>query len=102
MDYFGDSISLILVLVALLSQLQAPLVRIHPVRIIRGVSLKTNISGGYSIETSAATGQNIALAVEMLLDMVMRRMDLAVEEAFGAGYRGRTVQLQVIDWDNNL
>lgn len=48
-----------------------------------------------SVETSAATGQNVALAVEMLLEMVMKRMDQAVEDAFGPGHRGRAVHLEV-------
>lgn len=36
------------------------------------------------METSAATGQNVNHAVELLLDKVMARMDLAVEKAFRA------------------
>ena len=45
------------------------------------------------VETSAATGQNVALAVEMLLDKIMIRMDQAVEDAFGQ--RGRIVHMEV-------
>lgn len=50
-----------------------------------------------SVETSAATGQNVALAVEMLLEMVMKRMDQAVEDAFGPGHRGRAVHLETTE-----
>jgi len=46
------------------------------------------------VETSAATGQNVALAVELLLDKIMIRMDQAVENAFSPGHRGRSVQLE--------
>ena len=45
------------------------------------------------VETSAATGQNVALAVEMLLDKIMIRMDQAVEDAFGQ--RGKVVHMEV-------
>jgi len=45
------------------------------------------------IETSAATGQNVAVAIEILLDKIMLRMDQAVEDAFNPGQRGHTVQL---------
>jgi hypothetical protein len=45
-------------------------------------------------ETSAATGQNVNIAVELLLEKVMLRMDQAVEDAFGTGQRG-TIQLKV-------
>lgn len=44
------------------------------------------------VETSAATGQNVALAVEMLLDKIMIRMDQAVEDAFGQ--RGKVVNME--------
>lgn len=48
------------------------------------------------LETSAATGQNIHNAVELLLDKVMARMDRAVEDAFGSSQRGKTVEIDVI------
>lgn len=48
------------------------------------------------LETSAATGQNVNSAVELLLDKVMARMDQAVEDAFGTGQRGRTHQMKVV------
>lgn len=41
------------------------------------------------LETSAATGHNVAKAVEMLLDLVMKRMDSAVDKAMLPGRRGR-------------
>uniref|UniRef100_A0A0P6DWL4 small monomeric GTPase n=1 Tax=Daphnia magna TaxID=35525 RepID=A0A0P6DWL4_9CRUS len=47
------------------------------------------------LETSAATGQNVNAAVELLLDKVMLRMDQAVEDAFGTSKRGQTIQLKV-------
>jgi len=40
----------------------------------------------------------VALAVEMLLDRIMIRMDEAVEEAFSPGHRGRTVHLDVTEF----
>ncbi|GAB6031891.1 Ras-protein Rab-27A [Chamberlinius hualienensis] len=40
-------------------------------------------------ETSAATGQNVAKAVETLLGMVMSRMELAVDKSTLPGGRGR-------------
>ncbi|XP_057368298.1 ras-related protein Rab-27A-like [Daphnia carinata] len=46
------------------------------------------------LETSAATGQNVNNAVELLLDKVMVRMDQAVEDAFGSGQRRQTIQLK--------
>ncbi len=54
------------------------------------------------LETSAATGQNVNNAVELLLDKVMVRMDQAVEDAFGSGHRGRTIQMKVILISNKL
>jgi len=47
------------------------------------------------LETSAATGQNVNIAVELLLEKVMLRMDQAVEDTFGTGQRGKTIQLKV-------
>jgi len=47
------------------------------------------------VETSAATGQNVALAVEILLDKIMVRMDQAVEDAFCPGHRGRSYPLEM-------
>lgn len=41
------------------------------------------------METSAASGQNVALAVETLLGMVMNRMEEAVDRAMLPGRRGR-------------
>lgn len=41
------------------------------------------------LETSAATGQNVAKAVETLLDLVMVRMETAVDRAMLPGRRGR-------------
>ncbi|KAI9552200.1 hypothetical protein GHT06_022537 [Daphnia sinensis] len=46
------------------------------------------------LETSAATGQNVNAAVELLLDKVMLRMDQAVEDAFGTGRGRQTIQLK--------
>lgn len=40
------------------------------------------------LETSAATGQNVSRAVEMLLDRVMKRMEMAVDRAMLPGRRG--------------
>ncbi|XP_023714448.1 ras-related protein Rab-27A isoform X2 [Cryptotermes secundus] len=40
------------------------------------------------LETSAATGQNVSRAVEMLLDRVMRRMEMAVDCAMLPGRHG--------------
>jgi hypothetical protein len=37
------------------------------------------------METSAATGQNVAKAVELLVDMVMRRMDSTLEQSMLRG-----------------
>jgi hypothetical protein len=37
------------------------------------------------METSAVTGQNVAKAVELLVDMVMRRMDQTVEQTMLRG-----------------
>lgn len=37
------------------------------------------------METSAATGQNVAKAVELLVDMVMRRMDHTLEQTMLRG-----------------
>ena len=33
------------------------------------------------LETSAATGQNVSRCIDLLLDMVMRRMEVAVDRA---------------------
>ncbi|XP_046385757.1 ras-related protein Rab-27A-like [Ischnura elegans] len=41
------------------------------------------------LETSAATGQNVARAVESLLEQVMKRMEMAVDRAMLPGRRGR-------------
>ncbi|XP_046445517.1 ras-related protein Rab-27A-like isoform X2 [Daphnia pulex] len=46
------------------------------------------------LETSAATGQNVNIAVELLLEKVMLRMDQAVEDTFGTGQKGKTIQLK--------
>ncbi|XP_032792973.1 ras-related protein Rab-27A isoform X1 [Daphnia magna] len=52
------------------------------------------------LETSAATGQNVNAAVELLLDKVMLRMDQAVEDAFGTSKRGQTIQLKSYPGDS--
>ncbi|KAK4037814.1 hypothetical protein OUZ56_029842 [Daphnia magna] len=52
------------------------------------------------LETSAATGQNVNAAVELLLDKVMFRMDQAVEDAFGTSKRGQTIQLKSYPGDS--
>lgn len=41
------------------------------------------------LETSAATGHNVSRAVEMLLERVMKRMEMAVDRAMLPGRRGR-------------
>lgn len=41
------------------------------------------------METSAATGQNVSKAVETLLELVMIRMETAVDKAMLPGRRGR-------------
>lgn len=41
------------------------------------------------LETSAATGQNVARAVDVLLEKVMVRMETAVDRALLPGRRGR-------------
>ncbi|KAG8229607.1 hypothetical protein J437_LFUL002331 [Ladona fulva] len=41
------------------------------------------------LETSAATGLNVARAVESLLERVMKRMEMAVDRAMLPGRRGR-------------
>lgn len=41
------------------------------------------------LETSAATGQNVSKAVETLLELVMIRMETAVDRAMLPGRRGR-------------
>lgn len=45
------------------------------------------------LETSAATGHNVAKAVELLLDLVMKRMDNAVDKAIlpGLSNKSKTV-----------
>lgn len=45
------------------------------------------------LETSAATGQNVARAVETLLERVMIRMETAVDKAMLPGRRGRPKDL---------
>ncbi|XP_017779762.1 PREDICTED: ras-related protein Rab-27A [Nicrophorus vespilloides] len=49
------------------------------------------------IETSAATGQNVARAVETLLERVMIRMESAVDKAMLPGRRGRPRDLDNVD-----
>ncbi|XP_049946037.1 ras-related protein Rab-27A [Schistocerca serialis cubense] len=44
------------------------------------------------LETSAATGHNVARAVELLVERVMRRMETAVDRAMLPGRRGRPRQ----------
>ncbi|PSN33467.1 Ras-related protein Rab-27A [Blattella germanica] len=41
------------------------------------------------LETSAMTGHNVSRAVDMLLDRVMKRMEMAVDRAMLPGRRGR-------------
>ncbi|XP_071444138.1 ras-related protein Rab-27A [Hetaerina americana] len=41
------------------------------------------------LETSAATGHNVARAVDSLLEQVMKRMEMAVDRAMVPGRRGR-------------
>lgn len=49
------------------------------------------------LETSAATGQNVGRAIETLLDLVMRRMETAVDKAMLPGRRGRPRDLNEPD-----
>lgn len=41
------------------------------------------------LETSAATGENVSRAVDMLLERVMQRMEAAVDQALLPGRGGR-------------
>ncbi|KAJ9586441.1 hypothetical protein L9F63_019905, partial [Diploptera punctata] len=41
------------------------------------------------LETSAMTGHNVAQAIDLLLDRVMKRMEMAVDRAMLPGRRGR-------------
>lgn len=50
------------------------------------------------LETSAATGQNVAQAIEVLLDRVMLRMESAVDQATLPGRKG---QPKPINFDRN-
>lgn len=49
------------------------------------------------LETSASTGQNVARAVETLLERVMIRMETAVDKAMLPGRRGRPKDLSNAD-----
>jgi Ras-related protein Rab-27A len=49
----------------------------------------TSLNSLLYLETSAATGHNVSRAVEMLLDRVMKRMEMAVDRAMLPGRRGR-------------
>ena len=49
------------------------------------------------VETSAATGHNVEVAVNHLLDAVMKRMALAVDSSILPGRRGRAKGLAAAD-----
>lgn len=49
------------------------------------------------VETSAATGQNVEVAVNHLLDAVMKRMAMAVDSSLLPGRRGRAKGLRATD-----
>lgn len=42
------------------------------------------------IETSAATGQNVQRSIDILLELVMMRMETAIDRTKLPGHRGRT------------
>lgn len=52
------------------------------------------------LETSAATGQNVAKAVETLVEKVMVRMDMAVDRALLPGRGGRSKEMDDPDLYN--
>ncbi|CAL4104235.1 unnamed protein product [Meganyctiphanes norvegica] len=59
---------------------------------------------GFSyMETSAATGQNVEAAVNLLLETVMQRMDKAVDSSMLPGRRGKAkgIGLEEMEPDNN-
>lgn len=53
------------------------------------------------LETSAATGHNVAKAVELLLDLVMKRMDNAVDKAMLPGHKSKSKGFVADEADNN-
>lgn len=63
-------------------------VNTKPNKIIH-LSINKKCSSLAYLETSAATGQNVARAVDTLLEKVMIRMETAVDRAMLPGRRGR-------------
>ncbi|KAK6631603.1 Ras- protein Rab-27A [Polyplax serrata] len=53
------------------------------------------------LETSAATGHNVAKAIEILLDLVMKRMETSVDKAVLPGLREKAKKVQARDTVNS-
>lgn len=69
------------------------LTRYEKVIVDKGKLAHLNVCSLVYLETSAATGQNVAKAVETLVEKVMVRMDLAVDRALLPGRGGRPKEM---------